>query len=395
MTQSISNNKPLPNLTIITHDGFFHMDDLTAYGILKENFKNTHQLTLVRTRNPQLLQEGKKTANTIVMDVGEEFNAELNNFDHHQSNFSEIHQRSKVKKAAAGLIWDKFGPELITKLAPNEPEINKQKIWEDFRTKIIEPIDAYDNGQSVTKTLNKDSNEPIATINAGSLVLAYNNNENPNPENQMTGFLQAAEICNFFIKGQLDQIIKRQKAQRIIQTKYKEKPTPSLDFDENLPWKEAGNCIPHLLHIINKNPANNTFNAVCVGLGFQSRLPFPAAWGGKTEAELQKITNITGMTFCHKSGFMLATTTKEAAIAACELGIKTQKEIALNSLVTLTKKLKKLPRLEPTTQADLVALNWIDEKFTTTTQFWADVMKFNLLQEFNHLTNSSPTNPQK
>ena len=101
------------------------------------------------------------------------------------------------------------------------------------------------------------------------------------------------------------------------------------------------------------------------------------------------------MTFCHKSGFMLATTTKEAAIAACELGIKTQKEIALNSLVTLTKKLKKLPRLEPTTQADLVALNWIDEKFTTTTQFWADVMKFNLLQEFNHLTNNNAPNPQK
>ena len=49
---------------------------------------------------------------------------------------------------------------------------------------------------------------------------------------------------------------------------------------------------------------------------------FPAAWAGKSAAELMALTGLATIRFCHNNRFLTTTETQEDAIAACRLAIE-------------------------------------------------------------------------
>jgi uncharacterized UPF0160 family protein len=99
---------------------------------------------LVRTRDPAVLD----TCHTVV-DVGGEYDASKNRYDHHQRTFNTTFPAHQTKLSSAGLVYMHFGKAIIAqhaKLPIDHPDVALlyEKMYDDF----IEAIDANDNGIS-------------------------------------------------------------------------------------------------------------------------------------------------------------------------------------------------------------------------------------------------------
>lgn len=109
--------------TILTHDGVFHADEITAVYLAKRAGFNGE---VVRSRNTTILETSLHDPLTLVLDCGMELNPTMGNFDHHQDR--------KAPQATAGLIWN----EVQDQLYPNDP------ITQAFVGEVISAIDAVD-----------------------------------------------------------------------------------------------------------------------------------------------------------------------------------------------------------------------------------------------------------
>jgi len=65
----------MTDMTVVTHDGNFHADDVFSIAVLKTIFPT---LTLIRTRDKHVISQAD-----IVIDVGNEYDPETGRFDHH------------------------------------------------------------------------------------------------------------------------------------------------------------------------------------------------------------------------------------------------------------------------------------------------------------------------
>lgn len=87
----------MKNTKIITHNGVFHADEVFAVAILERFIGGNTEI--IRTRDKSIIEVAKNNVNDFVIDVGEAYNADSNNFDHHQN--SDL-------PSSAGLIFDRF-----------------------------------------------------------------------------------------------------------------------------------------------------------------------------------------------------------------------------------------------------------------------------------------------
>ena len=132
---------------------------------------------LVRTRDPAVLA----TCHTVV-DVGGEFDASRNRFDHHQRGFDITMPGRNTKLSSAGLVYMHYGRSIIiqsTGLAEDSEDVQLlyEKLYDDF----VEAFDANDNGVSLYDAdklkqagLQKRYNEK--GYNIGAVVGRYNYN---------------------------------------------------------------------------------------------------------------------------------------------------------------------------------------------------------------------------
>lgn len=131
------------HFTIITHNGLFHMDEVTSYAMLDYLFPYN---TLIRTRDMSII-----TDDSIVIDVGEVYNPTLNKFDHHQKSFNEtFYSKSIIPMSSTGLIYKHYGMQILKKFcSENHFNIDKEqykKAFNYFYDNFCSEIDAFDNG---------------------------------------------------------------------------------------------------------------------------------------------------------------------------------------------------------------------------------------------------------
>lgn len=126
--------------TIITHNGQFHADEVTATAIIY--LLQGKMPTVIRTREPSLLVA---TQNTLVIDVGGKYDAKDNYYDHHQKDFTETHPEGSPK-ASAGIIWEIYGNTLCQNLNPSLDFSIAFDASELVRKELILAVDAIDTG---------------------------------------------------------------------------------------------------------------------------------------------------------------------------------------------------------------------------------------------------------
>ena len=122
----------------VTHNGAFHTDDLFATATL--SILNNGNIKIIRTRDQRIMKTGD-----YVYDVGGEYDPKSNLFDHHQKGGAG-NRENGIPYSSFGLIWKEYGEKICGSL----------DVAFEIDKKIVQPIDAIDNGIDVTTTIYKD-----------------------------------------------------------------------------------------------------------------------------------------------------------------------------------------------------------------------------------------------
>jgi uncharacterized UPF0160 family protein len=346
-------------VSIGTHNGHFHADEALAVHMLRTHIPAYASAKLVRTRDPALLA----TCHTVV-DVGGEYDAAKNRYDHHQRTFDTVFPGRQTKLSSAGLVYMHFGKEIIsraiTAAAPTEPkkeadEATVELIWNKIYTSFIEPVDANDNGISAYDSaalsaagIEKRFSDGGFTL--GAMVSRLNPNWNdPTPSDPEAA--QKAEDERFLtasarIGEEFDRDLQYYTrswlpAREIVESAFKGRkeidPTGRIlvFMGQSVPWKDhlyaleeaAGEAEQKVLYVLypEKPTPESKWRIQAVPLtkdSFQSRKPLPEAWRGVRDEDLSEKTGISGGVFVHAAGFIGGNKTFEGALAMAKKALE-------------------------------------------------------------------------
>lgn len=275
-------------ITVQTHDGKFHADEIVGCAILSL----FEDVEVIRSRH----YDGEVD---FRLDIGLEYDPERGLFDHHQAGGVIIDGRAM---ATAGLVWRYAGAAAVQKLFPGCNDEDANKIATLVYEHSIANIDAIDTG----------SRRPSPGEFSFSAFIAGINGTTPGQEGD---FEYAAMICRDFIIREIGisaKIYQDRKAVQIAVDRMHER-------DEVLVFDTYFSGVIGLVQEINQTRARKIRRFVYPDLKsgwrcqvISGELPFPQDWRGKTEEDLSRI--IPGMYFCHTAGLIAGAVSKEAAI---------------------------------------------------------------------------------
>lgn len=333
-------------VTIGTHNGHFHADEALAVHMLRTHITRYHDAQLIRTRDPDLLA----TCDTVV-DVGGEYDADRNRYDHHQRGFDTTFPGKETKLSSAGLVYMHFGKEIIANKRGVAGEGSESdvyfvdliynKIYESF----VEAVDANDNG------INKYDAQAIAAagltkkfsdggFTLGAMVSRLNPNWNdPRPSDPVEAqaqedekFLVASKRIGEEFDRSLDFYVRSWlPARALVEKAFTERAQYDAQGrimvlnGQSCPWKdhlysleensEAGKVL-YVLYPEKPTPdAKWRVQTVSVTKdSFESRKSLPAEWRGVRDEELDKVSGVPGCVFVHAAGFIGGNKTFEGAL---------------------------------------------------------------------------------
>ena len=128
-------------VSIGTHDGKFHTDELVAIALIAHCFGHQCKFQVIRSRDPKILEQCD-----IVLDVGYKNHGKY--FDHHGRDFNELHPGTKFKLAATGIVWYDLKNIILDQLGLRTANRSVREMTEELIFKrLVLPTDADDNGQ--------------------------------------------------------------------------------------------------------------------------------------------------------------------------------------------------------------------------------------------------------
>lgn len=289
----------------ITHSGTFHADEVMATVILLNKCNN---IKLFRTSTVS-------NNDAFVYDVG------FGEFDHHQMDFDEKRENG-VKYASCGLIWKAFGMEIIDKLNVED----KKSFFDTIDRNIIMDIDRDDNGQML-------KNEPeVKMQNIPNLIANFNPSWN-DLSFESECFLNAVAFANTIFNNIVKNILAKEDARKIVEDKIEESKNGILILDNYMPWKDIvlssknpkAKEILFAVHPSKRGGYNIVATPVSSG-SFIIKKKFPSLWAGLESEQLQKVSGIKTITFCHKNLFICACKTYEDAIKIASIAINNKED---------------------------------------------------------------------
>lgn len=277
----------------VTHNGTMHADEVFATAFL-DLYKKDIEVIRVST-----VEKDKLQPDAIVYDIGR------GKFDHHGQ---EVETRENgIKYSSFGLLFREFGRDFLKKR-------NIEEIEEAFtmiEKELIEGIDAIDNGMFPEIT----SIYKVKTIS--DVIKLFNPSYGSN-QTESEQFIKAVELAKTILEELISNVSGKLKAKKIILDKIKNETKDYLELEEFLPYEEtilkeeAGN---HLLFVMYpSNRGGYGIKTIKKSLEDKTdRLRFPESWAGLEKEELEKVSGIKNIEFCHSGRFLVTCKTKEAA----------------------------------------------------------------------------------
>jgi len=295
------NSKNTKIKTIVTHSGRFHADDVFAVAALKILLKN-YRLKVVRTREPEIISEGD-----FVVDVGTVYNASQNKFDHHQLKGAGK-RKNGIPYAAFGLVWKKYGEKIS----------GKKRVAQEIDEKIVQFIDAEDNGVKTSKPIY--TFEPFTISDLVSVWYPAWNEKTSEDE----AFKSACAVAEKILNRAITRVEARIVAEKFVSTAYRRaKDKRIVVLPQKYPWQDFLINFPEPKFVI--SPQGQVWHVTAVkkdNLTFENRLSFPKVWGGKRDKELARVSGVEDAIFCHNNLFMAVTGSKESAIKLAEIALQ-------------------------------------------------------------------------
>ncbi|MBC8427512.1 MAG: MYG1 family protein [Proteobacteria bacterium] len=312
-------------LKIVTHNGSFHADDVFACAVLKLLYSDAE---IIRTRNQSIID----TAD-IVVDVGQSYDSITNRYDHHQKGGAGVHQHTGIKMSSIGLVWERYGLQLIYNLsnefiqAPEEG-ITFGQIWERVNWNLIQIIDAGDTGTKIFESV-YDGVQPY-TI---SQVISGFNPDWEEVQRSGTSlfdqcFIKAIEFAKTILINEIRSarsvIIARSKVLSYI-NKAQQEQSRVIVFDQHLPW--MGTVIKNTydeLYVVYPSE-NEDWRIQCIPItpgSFDKRKALPLSWAGADSEQLNRLININDAVFAHTARFIAGAKSFKSIMRMAELAIE-------------------------------------------------------------------------
>jgi uncharacterized UPF0160 family protein len=287
-------------ITVATHYGKFHADDVLAWALI-QRFLDTDAV-LVRTREPQLLDSAD-----LVFDVGGIFDATTRRFDHHQKSYG-----GPLSSAGMVLNWMESQGHVGPGLAGH------------LRRSLVDYVDLVDTG-----VLQPDPSRPCFA----TLVDLYNKGCSSLPEFD-AAFLEAGAMALGVVRGLVREFDARQADRVRIQAaladaERRDSNLLCLDlwFDWKGPYYDLGGAEHATQFVLQPDLNGETWRVVAIPPergSFDKKLPLPLRWAGLVDEELVEETGVPGAKFCHKNRFICVWDSREGALrAVTEAGLIT------------------------------------------------------------------------
>lgn len=296
-----------PNITIATHSGMFHADDVLAVAILASLFKNH---TVVRTRDKDEI-----AAADFAVDVGGSYNHLLRRYDHHMPS----PPRGQYGRAisSAGLIWHHYGLLYLRTIGiPKEytkrlVTINlHERVLEAISWRWIRPIDRVDNGESNEVT-------PLSDLVSAMRPISVERS----PERFDELFLETMTI----VIKMFERACFHAADWEIARLDFEQSPktTESLGriLISEVEVRTFGHHILSDVHFVLFPAMDNDHYIIRPILTEDRRsykTPIPEQFLGLEQPAIEGL-GVEGINFIHQTGFTARADSKEAAVAFCNL----------------------------------------------------------------------------
>ncbi|MEK7606186.1 MAG: MYG1 family protein [Patescibacteria group bacterium] len=299
----------MTKIKVVTHSGGFHADDVFGVAALslllgKENIE------VVRTRDPEIIAIGD-----YVLDMGGIDDPSAHRFDHHQAGGAGV-RTNKIPYAAFGLIWKKFGKDLC----------GAQEVADDVDLRVVQPIDAHDNGVDIASPLFPD----VSSYTLSVALFAFKTGADT--EGKMyDAFLEAVTWAALLLEKEIIFSKERMRVFEYAREVYLATTDKSIlvfDTEERASREllmEACEVFPEVYYFI-RSHETGIWQVVCAVDDvrvYKNRKSLPESWAGKRDAELAEVSGVSDSVFCHNKRFMAVAKTKEGALALAQLALQT------------------------------------------------------------------------
>ena len=272
----------------ITHSGTFHADDVFASAFLEMYLGD---VSVFRTNKVDTTKIGE---NVLVYDVGR------GKFDHHQ--IDALRRENNIPYCAFGLLWKEFGVSFLKKRGVLLPE----RVFQMMDKDLVEGIDADDNGVFPQITAN------FKVKMVPGIIKTFNPSFNTN-QTESEQFEKACCLAKMILEEEIYYIQGKALAEEQILdllddipegSKYLVLPT-FLPYEETILAEEKANSILFVAYPSNRG--GYAIKTVPKSSDDKSnRMDFPEEWAGLEGEELEKVSGIDGLTFCHATRFLVS-----------------------------------------------------------------------------------------
>jgi uncharacterized UPF0160 family protein len=286
--------------SVVTHYRDFHADDVFAIAIIKILFPKIN-ITRAEFNDKKTIEKAD-----IRVDIGGKYNPETLDFDNHQSEGAGFRDNS-IPYASCGLVWHHFGMEIVKDLT----------IFEEIDKKIIQTIDAVDNGVEISEV------KIIRPYTISDYIFSLNPQwPDENLKNFDKKFKYAVEFAVHVLNTEIDKIRRRLDSEiKLKEYIIKNDNKNYLIIEEDLPWKDYVISNTSYKFVIKHDSITKRWNINAVPLivdSFDTRDSFPKNWSGLRGEELERVSGVNGAIFCHRGLFFAVAKTKENAIELVE-----------------------------------------------------------------------------
>ncbi|MBU9200379.1 MYG1 family protein [Burkholderia multivorans] len=294
---------------ICTHSGSHHADDALGVAVLHTLHPGA---TIVRSRDPAVWA----TSDALV-DVGGEYDAVTNRFDHHQKGFSE-RRANGVRYAASGLVWKTYGAPYVSRVCPGLTELQAVAVAQEVDARLIQYADAVDVGDWAP-------GEPHFGLSG--IVNSMNSTWQEGSDKDDERFAEAVAFVSLVLRNLVREILAELRAAEKVRAGRLLADGRILVLEEaRLPFDPVV-CkeMPKVLFVVYPESRGEQIQVRVVPekLGtFDARADLPVEWAGLRDAELAKVTGVEDAVFCHTGLFICGARSQDGAIRLAELAVE-------------------------------------------------------------------------
>ncbi|MCF6190241.1 MAG: MYG1 family protein [Cocleimonas sp.] len=286
----------MTELTIATHNGNFHADDVFSIAALKSVYPS---FKLVRTRDSDIIAKAD-----IVLDVGGEYDADAGRFDHHQRGGAGERENG-IPYSSFGLIWQKYGLEICD---------GNQKVANAVDAGLVSTIDADDCGYG----------ERAEGISLSRTISMFNPSWQEESDFD-AGFDEAVEFASRLLTRFIASANAGISAKSIVAKAIEDAEDPRvIVLEQYTPWKKTviKNSEEALYMIYPSQTGQWRIQTVPVDqASFENRKPLPKAWAGLSGAELKEVTGLDDAMFCHNGLFIAGAESFESTMKMASIAL--------------------------------------------------------------------------